>query len=173
MSSVVQIPPPPPKGHVLERSLSLLLPVRDAQATLSDTVHRILEVAADLTDRVELVIIDDGSTDATSEVAAELERNYPQIRTIRHGAPRGEQESVKEGLRVCSGRVVLCRPTDESLEINDLPRVWKSVSTGNLPSPKDGSFRLIDRRTGQQLHGPTRPARPNFLNQVREFAFGE
>lgn len=161
------------KVSVLERSLSLLLPVRNAQATLSETVHRILEVASDLTDRLELVIIDDGSTDATSEVAAELERDYPQIRTVRHGKPRGEQESLRTGLRMSSGRVVLCSESNVGLNVDELSRVWKSLSGGTIPTPPDSAYRLIDRRTGQQLHGPSRPARPNFLAQVRDFAFGE
>ena len=157
----------------MERSLSLLLPVRDAQATLSETVHRILEVASELTDRVELVIIDDGSTDATSEVAAELERDYPQIHTARHGMPRGEQESLRTGLRMSSGRVFLCSDANVGSSVDELPRVWKSIAAGIIPMPPDSAYRLIDRRTGQQLHGPSRPGRPNFLAQVRDFAFGE
>ncbi|MDY0169255.1 MAG: glycosyltransferase [Thermoguttaceae bacterium] len=157
----------------MERSLSLLLPVRNAQATLSETVHRILEVASDLTDRFELIIIDDGSTDATSEVAEDLKRNYPQIRAVRHGQPRGEQESLRSGLRMSSGRIVLCRDPAVQLAVEELPRVWKSLAAGRIPPPPDCSYRLVDRRTGQQLHGPSRPTRPNFLAQVRKFALGE
>ncbi len=157
----------------MERSLSLLLPVRDAQATLSGTVHRILEVAADLTDRFELIIIDDGSTDATSEVAAELKRDYPQVRTVHHGRPRGEQESVRTGLRVSSGRVVLCGDAGAPLAIDELPRVWKSVAAGTIPPPPECSYRLVDRHTGQQLHKPSRPSRPNFLAHLRKFALEE
>lgn len=157
----------------MERSLSLLLPVRDAQATLSETVHRILEVASDLTDRFELIIIDDGSTDATSEVAEDLKRNYPQIRAVRHGQPRGEQESVRTGLRLSSGRVVLCGDAAASAAVDELPRVWRSASVGTIPPPPKGSFRLVDRRAGQQLHSPSRPARPNFLGHMRKFALGE
>ncbi len=167
------LPTPSRKVRALERSLSLLLPVRDAQATLSETVHRILEVASDLTDRFELIIIDDGSTDATSEVAEELKRDYPQIRAVRHGQPRGSQESLQTGLRMCSGRVILCGDAARQLAVDELPRVWKSVATGRIAPPPDGSFRLIDRHTGQQLHGPSRPTRPNFLGHMREFALGE
>ncbi|MDZ7616746.1 MAG: glycosyltransferase [Patescibacteria group bacterium] len=157
----------------MERSLSLLLPVRDAQATLSQTVHRILEVASELTDQLELVIIDDGSTDATSEVAAELERNYPQVRSVRHGTPRGERESLQSGLRVSRGKVVLCSEPNGGSNVDELPRIWRSAAVGSVPAPPGSEYHLLDRRTGQQLHGPSRPARPNFLTQVRDFALGE
>ena len=69
----------------MQRSLSVLLPVKDAQATLTASVHELLEVAADSSDRFELLIIDDGSTDATSEIAHELTYHYPQVGLIRHG----------------------------------------------------------------------------------------
>lgn len=157
----------------MERSLSLLLPVRNAQATLSDTVHRILEVASDLTDRFELIIIDDGSTDATSEVAEELERDYPQIRAARHSRPRGEQASLWTGLRMCSGRIVLSRDSAAKPSAEELPRVWRCLTTGNASSLPDFSYRLVDRHTGQQLHGPSQPTRPNFLSHLRELARGE
>ena len=49
----------------MNRSLTVLLPVRDAQSTLAATVAQVLEMASDLNERFELLIIDDGSSDAT------------------------------------------------------------------------------------------------------------
>ena len=50
----------------MPNSLSVLLPVKNAQATLAATVQEILDVAADLSERFELLILDDGSSDAGS-----------------------------------------------------------------------------------------------------------
>jgi glycosyltransferase involved in cell wall biosynthesis len=91
----------------LERSLTVLLPVHDAQDTLTDTVTEVLDVASDLTDRFELVIIDDGSTDATSEVAHELARHYPQVRAVRHAKPLGHEAALSTGLAQSRGEVVV------------------------------------------------------------------
>jgi glycosyltransferase involved in cell wall biosynthesis len=93
----------------LERSLTVLLPVRDVQSTLADTVAEVLDTASDLTDRFELVIIDDGSTDATSEVAHELARHYPQVRSIRHSKPLGNDAALRTGLAESRGETVLVR----------------------------------------------------------------
>ena len=57
----------------MERSLTALLPVRNAEATLLETVAEWLDVLPELTSRLELVIIDDCSSDATIEIADELD----------------------------------------------------------------------------------------------------
>ena len=90
----------------MERSLTVLLPVQDAQATLTETVEEILDLAAELTDRFELLIIDDGSADATNEIAHELTRHYPQVRSLRHATPQGHDAAVRTGL--CKARAKWC-----------------------------------------------------------------
>ena len=93
----------------MNRSLTVLLPVRDVQSTLAATVAQVLEMASDLNERFELLIIDDGSSDATNEVAQELSRHYPQIRMIRHDKPLGEEAALRSGLAQSRGDVVFVR----------------------------------------------------------------
>ena len=93
----------------LNRSLTVLLPVRDAQSTLASTVTQVLDMASDLSELFELLIIDDGSTDATMEVARELSRRYPQIRTVRHSQPLGEESALRAAFAQSRGDVVLVR----------------------------------------------------------------
>jgi hypothetical protein len=100
-------------------AMTFLLPVRDAESTLEATVTRVLEAASDLYERFNLLIIDDGSTDATDEMARELSRHYPQIRTLRLNEPQGEEGALRAGYAESRGDVVcvrgLCRPTFERL----------------------------------------------------------
>lgn len=109
----------------MDRSLTVLLPVRDAQSTLAATVTEILEMASDLSERFEILIIDDGSSDTTSEVAHELSRYYPQIRTLRHDQPLGEEAALQSGLAQSRGDVVFVRrgrrPTFERLSCPSQP----------------------------------------------------
>jgi glycosyltransferase involved in cell wall biosynthesis len=132
----------------VSRSLSVLLPVKDAQATLNGAVHEILDVMADSGDRFEILIIDDGSTDATSEVAHDLTRHYPQIRLVRHGTSRGRDAAIRTGLERSAGEVVMLR------------------------SDKSG-FSVLERPARTASHVSSRPARPNYLSRVKAFALGE
>ncbi|MCE5268969.1 MAG: glycosyltransferase [Planctomycetaceae bacterium] len=132
----------------MQRSVSILLPVKDAQATLHQNVHEILDVVADSGEPFELLIIDDGSTDATSEVAHELTRDYPQVRLIRHAAPLGQDAAIRSGLRRSRGQTVLLRDNEQGFSVLE-----------RRPEP----YRLI----------PSRPAQPNYLRRVKDFVLGE
>ncbi len=132
----------------MQRSLSVLLPVKNAQASLNNAVHEILDVMTDSGDRFEVLIIDDGSTDATSEVAHELTRHYPQIRLLRHGISRGRDAAIRTGLERSQGEVVMLRD---------------DVS----------GFSILERPSPFASHVSSRPARPNYLSRVKAFALGE
>ena len=131
----------------MQRSLSVLLPVNNAQTTLTATVDDLLDVLADSIERFELLIIDDGSTDATSEVAQELTRHYPQVRVISHGASMGREAALQTGLKRSQGEVVVVR--DDK-----------------------GEFQVLERRPASK-HAPSRPARPNYLSRLRNFVTNE
>ena len=131
----------------MQRSLSVLLPVKDCQATLVALVRETLDLLADSIDRFELLIIDDGSTDATSEVADELTHHYPQVRVVGHGTSLGREAAIRTGLKRSQGEVVVTR--DEN-----------------------GGFRFLERRPPAK-HTPSRPTRPNYLSRLGRFMLSE
>jgi glycosyltransferase involved in cell wall biosynthesis len=174
-------------GALLRPSLTVLLPVRNSQSSLAGTVHKVLEVLSDLTNRFELVIIDDGSTDATIEVADDLATCYPQVTAVRHARPMGRSTAVRTGLRRSTGEVVLVRDNDCRLPIEEIPRLWWAmtdpdqqipglvgVSGGKAPSHKEppdlaarGGFQMFLRRAVERVEetaaeeaGRSDPGRP-------------
>ena len=116
-----------PRGTVVERSLTALLPVQDAQDSLAATVGELLEILSELTSRFELMIVDDGSTDFTIEVANELAVEYPQIRLLRHFPPLGRPQAIAVGFRQSRGEVVFLRDEDCRLPINKAHRLWRAM----------------------------------------------
>jgi cellulose synthase/poly-beta-1,6-N-acetylglucosamine synthase-like glycosyltransferase len=128
----------------VERSVSVILPVNDAQATLHDSVQETLDWLADHAAQFELLIIDDGSTDATSEIAHDLTRHYPQVRMISHRTPLGQEAAIRAGLSRSQGEVVMVRE-----------RRHRTPSQGAPATP-----------------AASRPGRPNYLGRLHSVTPG-
>lgn len=113
-------------------SLSALVPVYNCQATVATLVSHLLEHLAELTDRFELLIIDNGSTDSTAEVIAEIARVYPQ--TSRLVLPRREDWAnvTRAGLRQTSGEVVLDRSETCWTGVAGLNGLWQAMRLGDV-----------------------------------------
>lgn len=91
----------------MNTSLSFILPVCNAENTLAASVRHILEVLPELTPQFEVLIVDDGSTDSTPDIARELALCYPQVRTVRCPRPQGNAAAMRLGLEHAAGEVVL------------------------------------------------------------------
>lgn len=105
-------------------SLSIIVPVRDAEATLHERIHHLLDVLPDLTSRFEVVVVDDGSTDHTADLARELARQYPQMRLVCHAAPQGRDSAIKTGLSRAQGQTLLVQEDSAALSATGLRRLW-------------------------------------------------
>lgn len=145
----------------MERSLSVLLPVRNAESTLEARVHQLLEVLPDLTGRFEVVIADDGSADATIEVAQELATRYPQVIAVRHGRVLGRAAAIRAALGRSTGQIVFVQDEDCGLGVGEIHRLWQAMDeheivlghVGPPPEPKWPGWRRTPRaaRGGAQM----------------------
>lgn len=139
-------------------SLSILVPVRNAEASLAMQVEQLLEILPDLTPRFEILVVDDGSTDHTADVARELARAYPQLRLVRHTQPRGAEATIETGLRWAQGQTVFVQEDPAALSATELRRLWSlRIDPAVRPTPprRPGLFdpALLERLTtwGQAL----------------------
>jgi glycosyltransferase involved in cell wall biosynthesis len=125
--------------------LSIIVPVHNAESSLSGQIARLLEVLPDLTHQFEIVVVDDASTDHTVELARELACQFPQLRLIRHRQPQGAQAAIQTGMQWAQSRTVFV------------------LEDASIPSPAD-LRRLWSLREDQQLVMAPADARPGVLN---------
>jgi dolichol-phosphate mannosyltransferase len=109
----------------LNTSLTVLLPVYNAQQRLADQVERLLDVLPEMSRRFEVVIVDDGSTDDTSDIAYELATYFPQVNLVRHPVRLGLEESIQTGLDVSTGEVVFVGDQQYGIAVEDLQKLWQ------------------------------------------------
>jgi hypothetical protein len=90
-------------------------------------VEALLEVLPELTARFEVVVVDDGSTDATIEVADELATYYPQVTALRHAMPRGRAAALRTGLGRSTGDVLLLFGPQCGPGLDEISRLWRAM----------------------------------------------
>lgn len=108
----------------MNSSLSLLLPVHNSQSTIHASVQRVVEILPDLTNRFEVLIVDDGSTDATCEVAYDLARDYPQILVSRNARALGWAAAVATRSTEARGDFLMIHSGGE-LKTDDVVGLWR------------------------------------------------
>lgn len=75
----------------------------------------------------ELLIVDDGSTDGTADVASEFARANPNVRVLRNPGNRGKGYSVRHGIMEACGEWRLFTDADLSTPIEELDKLWEAM----------------------------------------------
>ncbi len=127
--------------------LSLIIPAYNEEKRLGRALERIESYFASkpsgigLGD-VEVIVVDDGSTDGTVRVAQEWAGRVPGLRVLSGRANRGKGYSVREGMLQARGRVGLFTDADLSAPIEESEKLLAAIRAGN-----DGAIgsRAMDR----------------------------
>src|SRR5438445_3794251 len=88
--------------------LSVVMPVYNEQATLRQVVARVLDVPFG----VELLCVDDGSTDGSRETLAELQREHPAVRVLLQPCNMGKGAALRRGISEATGDFVVIQDSD-------------------------------------------------------------
>lgn len=122
-----------------QKSLSVLIPARNEVESLASTVAAIERHRA-LFKSMEIIVINDGSSDRTGEIA----RTLP-VRLIEHEITQGYGASLKDGLRVAAGELVLIADADATYPLEEIPRLAADMQEFDM---------VVAARTGELVHIP-------------------
>lgn len=126
-------------------SLSVVMPVYNEEATLESVVRKVLT----LPQVTEMIIVDDGSGDATPRICEKL-ATLPKVRAIRLPQNRGKCEALKAGIGMSSGDIVIVQDADLEYDPNEIPDVIQPILEG-VADVVYGS-RFLVRRASRVLY---------------------
>jgi glycosyltransferase involved in cell wall biosynthesis len=110
------------------RKLSVLMPVYNEVRTLRTAVERVLSAPVDIA--IELVIVDDGSTDGSRELAMELAAGDSRVKYVLHETNQGKAGAVRTAIAAMSGDLALIQDADLEYNPADYPALLRPMLEG-------------------------------------------
>jgi len=104
-------------------TLSIVIPCYNEAATLAALVDKVLSAPVD---EMEVIVVDDGSTDGTPEVL----RNHvaPRVaKVLRHEHNQGKGAALRTGFAAATGDIVLVQDADLEYDPRDYPRLLQPI----------------------------------------------
>lgn len=127
--------------------LSVVIPIYNEEQRLPDRLNELIAFLDRFDFDSEVILVDDGSTDATPKILAELASGNPVARVVTHPANRGKGAALKTGSGAAEGEVLLWTDLDLSTPIEDLARLWPYLSA-EAPLSPGGGLRLPEAERG-------------------------
>jgi glycosyltransferase involved in cell wall biosynthesis len=106
--------------------VSAVMPVYNERNTVRTVVERVLAVALD----VELICVDDGSSDGSREILHELQTRYPNLRVVLQPKNMGKGAALRRGIQEATGDFVLIQDADLEYDPADYPALLDPLIQG-------------------------------------------
>ncbi len=125
--------------------ISIVIPAFDEEKRLSSSLDAVFRFVIDTNVLAEVIVVDDGSGDATADIAQEACDRFPSIvsNVVRSKENRGKGHAVKTGLLVANADIALFSDADLSTPIDELWKLIEPIRAGQF----DVTFgsRALDR----------------------------
>src|SRR6188472_1933819 len=108
--------------------LSVFFPAYNDSGTIASMVIRAVQAASALTPDFEVIIVNDGSADATAEIADELARTYPQVKVVHHEKNRGYGGALRTGFASSTRDLIFYTDGDAQYDPAEMEMLWQAFN---------------------------------------------
>jgi glycosyltransferase involved in cell wall biosynthesis len=116
-----------PTGRLAPFGLSIIVPSYNEHLTISQVLDALLSL--DIPGKkLEIIVVNDGSTDATQDVVDSFEGS--RLVLIHHSSNLGKGAAVRTGIAAATGSHVLIFDADSEYDVNDIPRLVSPILCG-------------------------------------------
>jgi glycosyltransferase involved in cell wall biosynthesis len=133
---------------ILEGGLSLIIPAYNEEENIEEVVQDADRVFKTHFEPYQIVIVNDGSTDGTGEVAESLTAKFPALKVVHHSVNRGLGEALKTGYQHASLEYVSFVPADGQIASSEIVKLARHIKDAhmvisNYYEREDSRFRLM------------------------------
>ena len=103
--------------------ISFFFPVYNDEATVRIVAHRAIELLEEVANQYEIIIVNDGSPDASGAIADQLAAENPKISVVHHPLNRGYGAAMKSGIAAARYDIICMVDGDNEYDVFDLKKM--------------------------------------------------
>ena len=112
--------------------LSIFFPFWNEEKNIHSVVEKAIRVAPTVSDKWEIIMIDDGSSDNTLEIARELERENKSLRAISHMPNRGYGAALREGFANARFEFIVFNDGDGQFDFSEVSKFIENIDKADI-----------------------------------------
>ena len=116
-----------PRTAARAPGLSIFFPAYNDSGTIASLVIAARQTAARLTDDFEVIVVNDGSADATAQIVEELARTYPDVKVVHHPRNRGYGAALRSGFAAATRELVFYTDGDAQYDPSEMSILWHAL----------------------------------------------
>jgi glycosyltransferase involved in cell wall biosynthesis len=115
------------KSIVPDKEISILLPAYNESAQIKKCVLKVEAAVKSLSNSYEIIVSEDGSTDGTDAIVAEMAKRNPHLIVIHHPTRLGKGRAIKNALSSSRGKIIAFMDVDLATNLDCLPQLLQVV----------------------------------------------
>jgi len=127
-------------------SLTIIVPVYNERFLVRASISRLAELTIPGIHSIEIIAVDDGSADGTTEILEELDRAHERLRLIRHENNRGKGAALRTGIAAATGELIVINDADLEYDPRDLASLVRPFFEDGADVVYGSRFSLRERR---------------------------
>lgn len=130
--------------------ISVVLPAKNEEAAIGATVSGVVNFISRSALRGEVIVVDDGSSDATALIAQQA-----GARVVKHNYSKGNGAAIKTGARAATGEIIVFMDADGQHNPADIPHLLAAIAQGHdlvVGARQKGSQASIGRHVANSLY---------------------
>lgn len=101
--------------------LSILIPVYNEKHLIAPSVKRVLDLKSDLISEIQIIIVDDHSTDGSWEIIQQIAQQDSRVKELRHERNQGKGATIRTARDLATGDICIIHDADMEYNPEDLP----------------------------------------------------
>lgn len=118
--------------QVPRRSVSVIIPAFNEEGNIKDAIDSVIAAVKPVVDDYQLIVVDDGSRDATRQMALEKAKSIPKVMVVTNEGNRGFGFSYARGVRLAEMEYVTVFPGDNDMAGDSLSKLVNAIGETDL-----------------------------------------